>query len=175
MAALTAPSAPGVLMEKLAASDGAPALPPATLRCLKEAFLVFDSDGSGSITSTELGAVLKHLGRDATEVELADMLSELYKAAGGSADALSFAAFHAVVAPKLLVEAERNWRRTAAADADAEAFRSSAATDGRDGGRDRGRATVEQLCALTHSARRPRTSSTRRPSTARCRSTRSSA
>ena len=79
MAALTAPSEPGVLMEKLAVPNGAPALPPATLHHLKEAFLVFDRDGSGSITSTELGAVLKHLGRDATEVELADMLSELYK------------------------------------------------------------------------------------------------
>ena len=97
MAALAAPSAPGVLMEKLKVPDGAPILPPATLQHLKEAFLVFDSDGSGSITPMELGAVLKHLGRDATEVELADMLSELYKAAGGSTDALSFAAFYAVL------------------------------------------------------------------------------
>lgn len=155
MAALTAPSAPGVLMEKLAVPDGAPTLPPATLRCLKEAFLVFDSDGSGSITSTELGAVLKHLGRDATEVELADMLSELYKAAGGSIDALSFAAFYAVVAPKLLVEAERNWRRTAAADADAEAFRSLGG-DPTAAGTAGGIAVerlVEQLCALTGIAR----------------------
>ena len=77
-------------LEKLKVPDGAPALPPATLRHLKEAFLVFDSDGSGRVTATELAAVLKHLGRDATEVELADMLSELSKYVGG-ADSLSFA------------------------------------------------------------------------------------
>lgn len=142
-------------LEKLTVPDGAPALPPATLQHLKAAFLVFDSDGSGQITAMELGAVLKHLGRDATEVELADMLSELYKAAGGCADALSFAAFYAVVAPKLLVEAERNWRRTAAADADAEAFRSlggDPTATGTAGGIAVER-LVEQLCALTGIAR----------------------
>ena len=100
--------------------------------------------------------MLKHLGRDATELELADMLSELYKAAGGFVDALSFAAIYAVLAPKLLVEAERNWRRTAAADADAEAFqepRRRPDGDG-DGGRDRGRATRRAaLRAHGHRAR----------------------
>ena len=55
MAALTALSAPGVLMERLTVPDGAPALPPAALRCLKEAFLVFDSDGSGSIAAASSG------------------------------------------------------------------------------------------------------------------------
>ena len=141
-------------LEKLIVPNGAPALPPATLRHLKEAFLVFDSDGSGRVTATELAAVLKHLGRDATEVELADMLSELSKYVGG-ADSLSFAAFYAVVAPKLLVEAERKWRRTAAADADAEAFRSLGGDPTATGaaGGIAGERLVEQLCALTGIAR----------------------
>ena len=40
----------------------------------KEAFQMFDKDGSGSITTKELGTVFRTLGQNPTEAELADMV-----------------------------------------------------------------------------------------------------
>uniref|UniRef100_A0A670JT08 Calglandulin n=1 Tax=Podarcis muralis TaxID=64176 RepID=A0A670JT08_PODMU len=43
----------------------------------KEAFSLFDKDGDGTITTKELGTVMRSLGQNPTEAELQDMINEL--------------------------------------------------------------------------------------------------
>lgn len=43
----------------------------------KEAFALFDRNGDGSITTDELGTVLRSLGQDPTEDELQQMIDEV--------------------------------------------------------------------------------------------------
>lgn len=43
----------------------------------KEAFSLFDKDGDGTITSKELGTVMRSLGQNPTEAELQDMIREV--------------------------------------------------------------------------------------------------
>ncbi|KAJ8308351.1 hypothetical protein KUTeg_013225 [Tegillarca granosa] len=43
----------------------------------KEAFSLFDKDGDGTITSKELGIVMRSLGQNPTEAELQDMINEV--------------------------------------------------------------------------------------------------
>uniref|UniRef100_H0WBY2 EF-hand calcium-binding domain-containing protein 11 n=1 Tax=Cavia porcellus TaxID=10141 RepID=H0WBY2_CAVPO len=43
----------------------------------KEAFPLFDKDGDGTITTKELGTVLRSLGQNPTEAELQDMINEV--------------------------------------------------------------------------------------------------
>lgn len=43
----------------------------------REAFSLFDKDGSGSITNDELGTVMESLGQHPTEEELNDMINEV--------------------------------------------------------------------------------------------------
>ena len=43
----------------------------------KEAFAHFDKDGDGTITTKELGTVLRNLGENPTESELEDMINEV--------------------------------------------------------------------------------------------------
>lgn len=43
----------------------------------KQAFSLFDKDGDGTITTKELGAVMRSLGQNPTEEELQDMIYEV--------------------------------------------------------------------------------------------------
>ena len=44
---------------------------------LKEAFSLFDKDGDGTISSKELGTVMRSLGQNPTEEQLLDMINEV--------------------------------------------------------------------------------------------------
>ena len=43
----------------------------------REAFALFDKNGDGTITVTELGTVMRSLGNNPTESELQDMINEV--------------------------------------------------------------------------------------------------
>uniref|UniRef100_A0A3P8V6E0 EF-hand domain-containing protein n=1 Tax=Cynoglossus semilaevis TaxID=244447 RepID=A0A3P8V6E0_CYNSE len=43
----------------------------------KEAFSLFDKDGDGTITTKELGTVMRSLGQNPTEAELHEMINEV--------------------------------------------------------------------------------------------------
>ena len=43
----------------------------------KEAFPLLDKDGDGTVTTKELGTVMRTLGQNPTEAELRDMINEV--------------------------------------------------------------------------------------------------
>merc|ERR1712087_75486 len=52
----------------------------------KEAFSLFDKDGDGTITTKELGPVMRSLGQNPTEAELQDMINEVDADGNGTID-----------------------------------------------------------------------------------------
>merc|ERR1711900_68006 len=112
----------------------------------KEAFSLFDKDGDGTITTKELGTVMRSLGQNPTEAELQDMINEVDADGNGTID---FPEFLSLMARKMkdtdteeeLIEAFKVF------DRDGEPRREA---DGRGGGRDdprsrRGRRRADQL------------------------------
>ncbi|XP_076095377.1 neo-calmodulin-like [Mytilus galloprovincialis] len=59
-------------------------IPPDILADFKQAFKLFDDDDSGTITSKELGTVLRQLGQNPTEAELQDMINEVDEDGNGT-------------------------------------------------------------------------------------------
>lgn len=57
---------------------------------LKEAFLVFDKDGDGTISAKELETILKSLGQNPTEEELKEMIKEVDADNNGTVDFSEF-------------------------------------------------------------------------------------
>ena len=64
----------------------------------KEAFSLFDKDGDGTITTKELGTVMRSLGQTPSEEELKDMLNEVDIDGNGIID---FSEFMTMMAKKL--------------------------------------------------------------------------
>ncbi|OWF37728.1 calmodulin-A-like isoform X2 [Mizuhopecten yessoensis] len=58
----------------------------------KEAFSLFDKDGDGTITSKELGTVMRSLGQHPTESDLKDMVNEVDTDGNGTIDFPEFLA-----------------------------------------------------------------------------------
>ncbi|OWF35746.1 calmodulin-like isoform X3 [Mizuhopecten yessoensis] len=52
----------------------------------KETFLLFDSDGDGTITTKELGTVMRSLGQNPTDADLHDMVALVDSDGNGSID-----------------------------------------------------------------------------------------
>ncbi|XP_028934248.1 calmodulin-like protein 3 [Ornithorhynchus anatinus] len=52
----------------------------------KEAFSLFDKDADGTITTKELGTVMRSLGQNPTEAELQDMINEIDADGNGTVD-----------------------------------------------------------------------------------------
>lgn len=69
-----------------------------TIKEFKEAFLLFDKDGDGSITTTELGTVMRSLGQNPSEEALRQMINEVDADGSGTID---FAEFLTLMARKI--------------------------------------------------------------------------
>ncbi|XP_062197463.1 uncharacterized protein LOC133900370 [Phragmites australis] len=78
----------------------------------REAFSLFDKDGDGTITTKELGTVMRSLGQSPTEAELQDMVDEVDADGSGAID------FH-----EFLTLLARKMRDAGADDELREAFR----------------------------------------------------
>jgi len=64
----------------------------------REAFALFDKDGDGTISTKELGTVMKSLGQKPTVAELNDMINEVDQDGNGEID---FEEFLSMMAKKL--------------------------------------------------------------------------
>jgi calmodulin len=64
----------------------------------KEAFSLFDKDGDGTITTRELGTVMRSLGQNPTEAELHEMIHEVDVDCSGTID---FPEFLTMMAKKM--------------------------------------------------------------------------
>ena len=78
----------------------------------KEAFSLFDKDGDGTITTKELGTVMRSLGQNPTETELQEMINEVDADGNGTIDF-----------PEFLVMMERKMKDTDSEEEIKEAFR----------------------------------------------------
>eukprot|EP00918_Siedleckia_nematoides_P002298 GHVU01005223.1.p3 GENE.GHVU01005223.1~~GHVU01005223.1.p3 ORF type:complete len:150 (+),score=37.62 GHVU01005223.1:178-627(+) len=56
----------------------------------KEAFSLFDKDSDGTITTKELGTVMRSLGQNPTEAELQDMINEVDVDGNGTIEFVEF-------------------------------------------------------------------------------------
>ncbi|KAG5211558.1 hypothetical protein JEQ12_013987 [Ovis aries] len=69
-----------------AGAAGADQLTEEQIAEFKEAFSLFDKDGDGTITTKELGTVMRSLGQNPTEAELQDMINEVDADGNGTID-----------------------------------------------------------------------------------------
>lgn len=69
-----------------------------TIKEFREAFALFDKDGDGSISVSELGIVMRNMGQNPTEAELKQMIQEVDADGNGLID---FAEFVTLLARKM--------------------------------------------------------------------------
>ena len=62
----------------------------AELDSFKETFMMFDKDGDGTVSTKELGAVMRSLGNNPTEEELEEMIEDSDRDGSGSVDFQEF-------------------------------------------------------------------------------------
>merc|ERR1712126_515944 len=74
------------LTSKMSGSGEADQLTEEQIAEFKEAFSLFDKDGDGTITTKELGTVMRSLGQNPTEAELQDMINEVDADGNGTID-----------------------------------------------------------------------------------------
>ena len=79
----------GAMVERACCGDNEP-LSNDQIDELKEAFIVYDTDGDGAINSKELGYVLRTLGQNPTETELEDILLDADDDGNGTLDFTEF-------------------------------------------------------------------------------------
>jgi calmodulin len=72
----------------------------------KEAFSLFDKSGDGTITTKDLGTVIRALGKNPTEAELQDIINEVDPNGDGTVD---FPSFLTIMARKMKDQV-RLWR-----------------------------------------------------------------
>ncbi|RXM34429.1 Calmodulin [Acipenser ruthenus] len=92
----------------------------------KEAFSLFDKDGDGTITTKELGTVMRSLGQNPTEAELQDMINEVDADGNGTIDF-----------PEFLTMMARKMKDTDSEEEIREAFRVFDKNSSKDKGSDR--------------------------------------
>eukprot|EP00667_Euglena_gracilis_P019488 EG_transcript_20895 len=80
-----------------------PALTQEQINEFREAFTLFDRDGDGSITTKEIGAVMRALGQNPTEEELQKIIEEVDQDGNGIMD---FEEFLALMSKKMHEEYE---------------------------------------------------------------------
>jgi len=85
-------------------------LPDEQIAEFKEAFGLFDKDGSGTITASELGIMMRSLGQNPTENELQDMINEADIDSNGVID---FDEFLCMMAKKIAEEDQEEELREA--------------------------------------------------------------
>lgn len=66
---------------------------------IKEAFSLFDKDGDGFITTTDLGTVMRSLGQNPTQAEIQDMINDA--SSGRTGNKIDFPEFLTLMARKL--------------------------------------------------------------------------
>ena len=66
----------------------------------REAFQAFDKDGNGSITTKELGTVMRSLGQNLSEVEIKEVIDEVDEDKNGTID---FQEFLSLMARKMKI------------------------------------------------------------------------
>jgi len=69
------------------------------IQSFKDVFNLFDKDQSGSISTAELGEVMRSLGQNPTEAELQDMVNEVDTDHSGSIEFQEFMAMMATTVP----------------------------------------------------------------------------
>ncbi|KAG7508798.1 calmodulin-like [Solea senegalensis] len=80
------PSLPPQTNKHTTPTDMADQLTEEQIAEFKEAFSLFDKDGDGTITTKELGTVMRSLGQNPTEAELQDMINEVDADGNGTID-----------------------------------------------------------------------------------------
>lgn len=52
----------------------------------KDVFTIFDKDGDGTVSTKELGVVMRALGQNPTDIEIEEMIKEVDKDGNGEID-----------------------------------------------------------------------------------------